>query len=201
MYYNEATCSYVNDFLEKIIENREFLYDIPYKINIEQYTEQLKKLNKTSSIKEDIVIFQCSKDTDYDSMTFFVFPLCGERYDCIRFDSEQYEQEYINFVDSILDCVICPDKEGIDRLIEEKTLEIEKLKNNIYTLNNINYQQTKFTKMKNILKEMVDQIGREQTLMRLNKYEQATRTDDKDSVMSDVNDFIKYCIKTVVDND
>lgn len=55
--------------------------------------------------------------------------------------------------------------------------------------------------MKNILKEMVDQMGQEQTLVRLNKYEEATRTDDRDSVMSDVNDFIKYCIKTVVDND
>lgn len=55
--------------------------------------------------------------------------------------------------------------------------------------------------MKNILKEMVDQMGQEQTLLRLNKYEEATRTDDKDSVISDVNDFIKYCIKTVVEND
>lgn len=55
--------------------------------------------------------------------------------------------------------------------------------------------------MKNILKEMVDQMGQEQTLLRLNKYEEATRTDDKDSVMSDVNDFIKQCIKTVVEND
>lgn len=54
--------------------------------------------------------------------------------------------------------------------------------------------------MKNILKEMVDQIGQEQTLLRLNKYEEATRTDNKDSVMSDVHDFIKYC-KTVVQND
>lgn len=55
--------------------------------------------------------------------------------------------------------------------------------------------------MKNILKEMVVQMGQKQTLVRLNKYEEATRTDDKDSVMSDVNDFIKWCIKTVVKND
>ena len=55
--------------------------------------------------------------------------------------------------------------------------------------------------MKNILKEMVDQMGQKQTLLRLNKYEEVTRTDDRDSVMSDVNAFINYCIKTVVDND
>ena len=51
--------------------------------------------------------------------------------------------------------------------------------------------------IKSPLQSMVEQQGVEQTLLRLHKYEEATRTDDKDSVMDDVNEFLNWCIKVV----
>ena len=47
------------------------------------------------------------------------------------------------------------------------------------------------------LQSMVEQQGVEQTLLKLHKYEEATRTDNYNTVLSDVNEFLKWCIKTV----
>ena len=52
-------------------------------------------------------------------------------------------------------------------------------------------------KKKTPLQIMLEQQGKEQTLLRLRKYEEATRTNDKDSVLDDVNEFLRWCIETV----
>ena len=155
MTYSDATGSYQNDFLEQIPDS-ELRFDVPYKIDRKKYEKVIREHNQELRIFDaDVVSFRADFYGDTSKhFTFFAWPENSpegskDHYDCFQFLDYKYENEeeqlkaYNEFVHSILECVIEPDKEQVKNLMDRLTKEKETLENNINELQSILYGQRK----------------------------------------------------------
>ena len=145
MKYNSETDGYESEFLEPILDTN-FNYGVYYKIDREIYENAFKKFNKNSRIKDaDVVVFHTKYDEDYDSYTFFAFPKNSPEgskdfYDCSQFCDMDYDnthENFVHFVDAVLESVISPDKQYSEKLIAELQQEIDTNMKDIELLKNL----------------------------------------------------------------
>ncbi len=153
MYYNHATDSYNNDFLEQIFDTGIYC-NIPYKIDRKKYNKILKKYNQcTRIIDADVVEFCydcCITEKDDDLYCFYAFPKnspeeSNDYYDCFQFDNfdnngcknKNILEKYKKFVCELMKCVKCVDVPNTIILYNDKLNEMEKIFHEMNIINNI----------------------------------------------------------------
>ena len=171
MTYSEGTGSYEADFLENILDT-EYKYGIPYKINREKYEAVMKEFEKEVRIKDaNVVVFHAdySKEDDEPergiySFAFFAWPQNSPEgsedfYDCSQFWDYKYDykhkEKFEEFVHAILGSVIGIDKQHLLSLINERTIERDKITREIKTLES--YLDPTDNKQEKSMKEWVDE--------------------------------------------
>ena len=122
MYYNDGTGCYCNDYLEQILDTP-FRFQVPYKIDKENYKAVLDKYCEKTRIPDATVLeFSMHYDKDEDDelesgYAFFAFPKNSPKgskdfYDCVQFRAHEYEckqkEAFETFLREILACVIGP---------------------------------------------------------------------------------------------
>ena len=148
MTYSDATDSYQNDYLEGI-PGTEYRFDLPYRIDRKIYEKVLRDHNQGIRLKDaDVVRFRADYydvGDEGDEQYNYVFYAWGENspegsndfYECVQFHWEDYpnpKEAFEEFVREIMECVIAPDEEYVNREIDELTAEMEKTKENIEIL-------------------------------------------------------------------
>lgn len=150
MTYSEGTGSYEADFLENILDT-EYKYGIPYKINREKYEAVMKEFEKEVRIKDaNVVVFHADYNKEDDepergiySFAFFAWPQNSPEgsedfYDCSLFWDYKYDykhkEKFEEFVHAILGSVIGIDNQHLLSLINERTIERDKITREIKTL-------------------------------------------------------------------
>lgn len=152
MYYNNATDSYDNDFLEQIFDTGIYC-NIPYKIDRKKYNKILKKYNQdTKIIDADVVEFcydySIEKDDDNPWLyCFFAFPKnspeeSNDHYDCFQFDNNECKnknifEKYKKFVCELMKCVKDVDLTNTIILYNDKLNKMEKTFHEMNLINNI----------------------------------------------------------------
>lgn len=153
MTYSDATGSYQADFLENILDT-DFRYGLPYKIDREKYEAVMKEFNKEIRVKDaDVVVFHADYNKDDDepereiySFAFFAWPQnspegSDDFYDCSQFWDYDYDckhkEKFESFVRAILETVIGPDQEHVNKLKAEKIKEKREIERQIADIDNI----------------------------------------------------------------
>ena len=171
MTYSEGTGRYEADFLENILDT-EYKYGIPYKINREKYEAVMKEFEKEVRIKDaNVVVFHADYNKEDDepergiySFAFFAWPQNSPEgsedfYDCSQFWDYNYDykhkEKFEEFVHAILGSVIGIDNQHLLSLINERTMERDKITREIKTLES--YLDPTDNKQEKAMKEWVDE--------------------------------------------
>lgn len=145
MTYSSGTGCYESDFLENILDT-DFRYGIPYKVDRKKYEAVMRTFNKEIRVKDaDVLVFHANYNKDDDepergiyTYAFFAWPEnspegSDDFYDCSQFWDSKYDDKhkeaFESFVHSILETVIAPDEEYMNKLkseMQDNKKEIEK---------------------------------------------------------------------------
>jgi len=153
MYYDESIGSFTNDFLEKI-ENTDFYYNVPYKIDKEKYgiVARRRGLKTTGIESANVVSFSADYGIDEDAAgkmirrSFFVWPKnsadgSDDWHDVFFFGycsgMDIPIDEYENVVMEILGCVTGIDIDCSAELLGRLLDKLDKTVKEIQTLREI----------------------------------------------------------------
>lgn len=155
MYYNDATNSYVSDYLENILDTK-YKCDIPYKIDKEKYKNILEKYRiKPRIIDADVVTFNLdyynNEDGEFRNKTLFAWPKNSPKnsedfYECCQFDDYSDKtnvKNFKNFVHEFLDCIIGIDFEYSKKEMEKLLTDMKKLTYNYIEIANLINNETR----------------------------------------------------------